>query len=40
LLELIHQIKNLSLDRHVQRSSWFIGDQDGWVTRERQGSAI
>src|SRR5215211_8255586 len=38
LLELIHQIKNLSLDSHIQRSSWFIGDQDGWVTRERQGN--
>src|SRR5215212_2849548 len=38
LLEFIHQIKNLRLDSHIQRSSWFIGDQDGWVTRECQSN--
>ena len=30
--QLIHQLKNLCLDRDIQRRGWFIGDQDRWIT--------
>ena len=37
LLQLLEQLQNLRLQRHVERRRRFVGDHDGGARRERHG---
>jgi len=39
VLNVVHQIKNITDGRHIQTRSWFISYQELWVKGQRTGDA-
>ena len=38
LLQIAQQVEDLRLDGHVERRCRLIGDEEGWLAREREGN--
>ena len=36
--QLLHHLQDLSLDRHIQRGRWLIGEKKFRLTRKRHGN--